>query len=76
MDAYNVDYCATDNMIFVQFDWTTLIASPVLVALANTGQVVVTITGEFQASNANGDVIVYAVNRWGYAQVIKPGKKK
>jgi hypothetical protein len=75
-NAYNVDYCATDNMIFVQFDWATLIGSPVLLALANTGQVEVTISGTFSVTTSTGVVITYNADRWGYAEVIKPGKKK
>ncbi|MFC2101469.1 hypothetical protein ACFLS7_00575 [Bacteroidota bacterium] len=75
-DAYNVEYCPVDNMIFVQYDWTTMISSSVLTALADTGQVVVTITGSFSVTTNTGAVIVYDVNRWGYAEVIKPGNRK
>jgi hypothetical protein len=75
-DSYNVDYCVTDAMLFVQFDWSTVISSPVLVELVNCGPVVVTITGCFTASNNNGEIIEYGVDRWGYAEVIKPGKKR
>jgi len=52
-----------------------MISSPVLAALANTGQVTVTITGSFSVTTSTGNMIVYNVDRWGYAEVIKPGKR-
>ena len=75
-DAYGVDYCIIDNMVFVEFDWTTMISSPVLEELANQGQVVVEISGYFIVTDNNGEDHEYAVDRWGWAEVIKPGKRK
>jgi len=75
-DAYAVGYCAIDDMIFVRFDWMTVISSPVLLPLANTGQVGVNITGYFTVTNSAGDSIDIDVNRSGYAEVIKPGNRK
>jgi hypothetical protein len=74
--AYNVDYYPIDNIVFVQFDWNEVISSPVLAELANNGEVYVAISGSFTVKTNDGGLITYNVDRWDYAEVIKPGKRK
>nr|NQU89495.1 hypothetical protein [Bacteroidota bacterium] len=71
-----VNYCAVDDNLFVEYDRATLQGNPVVISLANAGPVVATITGYFVVTNAEGASITYMVDRWGYLEILKPGKRK
>lgn len=69
-----VTYCPIDNIIFVEFNRADLQNNPVVIALANTGIVEVNILGFFTATNGQGQVITYNVDRVGYMTIKAPGK--
>ena len=76
MQATYVWYCPIDHILFVEFDRTVFKNHPAVVAQANQGPKPLTIIGNFSVLTSTGNTIVYAVDRLGYAEIIKPGNKK
>ncbi|MHC1707888.1 MAG: hypothetical protein AB9842_10235 [Bacteroidales bacterium] len=74
--ANGVDYCPIDNNIFVLINRANFQNNPVVRSFANAGTKVLSVSGTFTVTNITGDQIVYPVNRWGYIEIIQPGKKK
>ena len=74
--ACYVWYCTTDDNLFVEIDRNTFQNHPAVQALVNLGPKALTIVGSFTVLTSTGITIEYAVDRLGYAEIIKPGNKK
>ena len=75
MQACHVEYCPVDNNLFVEFNRMDFQDHPFVQSVANTGPRQLTISGAFTVLTSTGATITYDVNRTGYIEVIKPGKK-
>jgi hypothetical protein len=73
--ACNVTYCPVDNNVFVEIDRTSFQSHPAVIAMANLGPKKLVIRGSFTVTLPTGNTVVYAVDRLGYAKIIKPGNK-
>jgi hypothetical protein len=76
-EAYDFDYCYTDNNFIATFDREALIDDPFVRGLANTGLIIARIYGSFTSVDGNGNYHNYTISgKWDYVEILKPGKKK
>ena len=73
VDAIDLSYCYIDNMFKATFNRLTIMSNPYVQSLANSGQVLVTISGFYSTTNQNNVLIP---QKWDYLEIEKPGAKK
>lgn len=75
-DAYDFRYCYTDNNFLTTFDRETIMNNPYVQDLANTGEVIASIEGEYTTIDNDGDTHYFFVSyKWDYVEIVKRGKK-
>jgi len=74
--ACAVVYCPIDNNIFIEINRETFQNHPAVQAMANLGSQVLSVAGTFTVQLSTGATQEFVVDRWGYAQIIRPGQKK
>ena len=75
-DASDFRYCYTDNNFITTFDREIIVSNEFVQSLANTGEVIASIEGEYSTIDNAGETHYYQVTyKWDYAEIVKPGKK-